>query len=505
MTVLGPSGRRAMQSRVFFIHAEPFMVPVAAALRELGVDIVALTTRGEGAPEAWAAALPGVPRLHSTEARSMLLPRDLAALAKPARLEDIEALASTAARSIQMLDRMNHRGYSVAELNQTYLHMIGFWRSMLDALNPDAIVFSAGPPMFGFDHVLHQLARADGRLSIMFRHTHIEGHVMVCGDIFDVAGPSRAEIEAAPPAPSDPAQFASPTNDHLHRQAMNLRTIRHKLSWAQIARGMVGRHMLSRIRPDPEQLYDPTPRHVELRWQWTRGRVECRQALASYDALAAAPDLQKPYIYAPLAMEPEGSTLPYGGPFSDTMLTIRSLSAAAPPGVAVYVKEHANQFNRKDLFSKGRNQHFYRRLAELPNVTLVPLESDSKELIRRSLTVATISGTSAWEAVQLGKPGLVFGWPWYLHAPGVVQVDGVEAVRRAVEKIAAGELAVNLDHLRRYERLMREKYLTRAIYATDLVAFKQMTLEEHTASYAGAIVKRLAARRARLTVASESA
>lgn len=484
-----------MSKRIFFVHAEKFMVPVAAALRERGVDIVALTTRGEGAPEAWAAALPGVPALHSTEARSMLLPPSFTGRISPkaARVADIDALAPTAARSLQMLDRMNQRGYSVAELNQTYLHLIGFWRAMLDELRPDGIVMSAGPPMFGFDHVLYQLAKADGLATVMFRHTHVEGHLMIGGDIFDIAGPTPEEIEAAPPAPPDPSQFASPTNDQLHRQAMNLRTIRGKLSWPQIARGMVGRHMLSRIAPDPELLYDPTPRHLELRWLWTRGRIECRRALKLYDSLVAEPDLGQPFVYAPLAMEPEESTLPYGGPFSDTMLTIRTLSEALPPGVRLYVKEHANQFNRKHLFAKGRNQHFYRRLAELPNVTLVPLETDSHELIRRALTVATISGTSAWEAIQLGKPALVFGWPWYLHAPGIIHVDSAAAIRRAVTRIAAGELGANVDHLGRYVRLMRERYLVRAIYATGMLEFKQMTLEEHTTNYADAVARQLGA------------
>ena len=65
----------------------------------------------------------------------MLLPPSFTGRISPkaARVADIDALAPTAARSLQMLDRMNQRGYSVAELNQTYLHLIGFWRAMLDA------------------------------------------------------------------------------------------------------------------------------------------------------------------------------------------------------------------------------------------------------------------------------------------------------------------------------------------------------------------------------------
>ena len=100
--------------RIFFIHAEKFMAPVAAALRAQGTEIVAATTRGRGSLEAWTAALPGAPVLFSTQARSMLLPAELASRVRAARAIDIEALAPTAARTLQMIDRMNHYCYSVS-------------------------------------------------------------------------------------------------------------------------------------------------------------------------------------------------------------------------------------------------------------------------------------------------------------------------------------------------------------------------------------------------------
>jgi len=153
------------------------------------------------------------------------------------------------------------------------------------------------------------------------------------------------------------------------------------------------------------------------------------------------------------------------------------------------VKEHANQFNRKFLMSKGRNLHFYERVRQLPNVTMVPLETHSRELIRKARACALIAGTSGWEALQVGTPTVLFGWPWYSRAPGVAQVDGVQSCRRVLARIASEEFRVSLDHVRRYEKLMREKYLTKLIYSTEFLPFNQMAVGTHLRSYMAEIVR----------------
>src|SRR5262249_46212395 len=149
-----------------------------------------------------------------------------------------------------------------------YLQLIGFWRTMLDDLDPHAVVFSSGIPQFGFDHVLYQLCRADDRQVILFRHTYIEERGLPTSDIFEVPGPTPAEIAAAPPEPATDDVFASPTNEALNQRAMHLRTLRRKLSLPGVVRTLIGRRYLGRLDPpQPWFLYQPQPRYYQVRWQ----------------------------------------------------------------------------------------------------------------------------------------------------------------------------------------------------------------------------------------------
>ena len=185
--------------------------------------------------------------------------------------------------------------------------------------------------------------------------------------------------------------------------------------------------------------------------------------------------------------------MPLGGLFSDSIHVARIVAAALPPGIKLVVKEHANQFNHKYLMPKGRSTDFYARLGEIPNLHCAPLEQPSFELIGGSSAVATISGTSGWEALQLGRPAIVFGHPWYLRAPGVFSVDGPDDVRKVLERVVRGDALVDAQLLARYERAMRERYTKKLIYSTEFLAYAKMTQREHDQAWADIIARHLGA------------
>src|SRR5262249_10206010 len=98
--------------------------------------------------------------------------------------------------------------------------------------------------------------------------------------------------------------------------------------------------------------------------------------------------------------------------------------------------------------------------------------------------VCLINGTTGWEALQAGKAALVFGYPWYLRAPGVVRVEDVEGCRETLQRGAGGEVPGSIDHVRRDQRIMRERFTERMIYANEFIPFSTMTPAQHAASYA---------------------
>ncbi len=125
------------------------------------------------------------------------------------------------------------------------------------------------------------------------------------------------------------------------------------------------------------------------------------------------PDLERPFVYFALQLQPEMTTSALGGPFKDQALAIEALARMLPPEVRILVKENPKQ----GAYMRG--PMFFHRLQRIPNVEFMPSHASTHALTAKALYVASISGTVGWEAVRKGKPALVFGHAWYASLPGV--------------------------------------------------------------------------------------
>jgi hypothetical protein len=132
--------------------------------------------------------------------------------------------------------------------------------------------------------------------------------------------------------------------------------------------------------------------------------------VADVDSLV---ETQRKFAYFPLHLQPELTTSTLGGVFQDQLHAIELLSSLLGEEWLILVKENPKQthFQRRDLF--------FRRLAGLANVRLVPSGYSTYKLMRWAQFVSTISGTACWEAVKGGKKCLVFGKAWFSGLPGV--------------------------------------------------------------------------------------
>lgn len=127
-------------------------------------------------------------------------------------------------------------------------------------------------------------------------------------------------------------------------------------------------------------------------------------------------DLNEPFVYFPLHLQPEKTTSSFGGKYSDQVLALEHLSSILPANWKLYVKE-----NPKQTYFM-RNPEFFRRLERIPNLEFVSPEYNTYDLIRNAKVCATITGTVGWEAITGGKPAVIFGWGvWYKSLPGVYQ------------------------------------------------------------------------------------
>ncbi len=127
----------------------------------------------------------------------------------------------------------------------------------------------------------------------------------------------------------------------------------------------------------------------------------------------------KKFVYFALHFEPERTTNPDGGLFHDQVLAIISLRKILPEEIYIYVKEHPSQFYMSDRGSRGRSPLFYELINNIKNVELINVDTDSIDMIKNSVFIATISGTAAVEASIMGKKALVFGDTWFHGCPNV--------------------------------------------------------------------------------------
>ncbi len=129
-------------------------------------------------------------------------------------------------------------------------------------------------------------------------------------------------------------------------------------------------------------------------------------------------DLTKKFVYFPLHLQPEATTIVCAQKYEKQLYFIDNLAKSLPADTLLYVKEHYS-------FLGSRDNSFYRALQEYPNVVLIDPWEDSISLILKSQCVATLTGTAGQEAMMLRRPVIMCGHIVYEGAPGVMQVDEI--------------------------------------------------------------------------------
>jgi len=123
-----------------------------------------------------------------------------------------------------------------------------------------------------------------------------------------------------------------------------------------------------------------------------------------------------PLLYFPLHFQPERSTDPEAGFFSQQILAIKLLIKILPEEWNIVLKEHPRQ-NRFE-YPNLRRIH-YRSLAEYKEIfklkRVIPVSSTipSSELLELCRLSAACTGSILWESLLHGKPSISFGTTWH--------------------------------------------------------------------------------------------
>lgn len=376
----------------------------------------------------------------------------------------LEKLAMVESQALRMMDRIDYAGVrSLTERRETYYEHVRYWSAVLDAYRPD-ILFNPATPHQIYDFVLQELCRLRGIRTIMFG-LGFDLHRIFCKEDYTegagTIGPVyAARVRTALPehielSPDIEVRFERITKSYdeaipkfLVQQIKDERRQPGPLGIRSVAKAL-----LHAVRDGSRLLANGLSRNPA---RWRKAEIAAQQMsehfyvnlvgplrLASirgyYEKLATEADLGGNYIYLPLAYQPEQSSSPEGGVFVEQLLIVDLLSKCLPAGWTILVKEHPSQFTFLMGTNRAARSHkFYDDLLARMNVRLLPLKTNPFALIDNARAVATVTGTSGWEALVRGKPVLHFGFPWWQGCEGAFYTPDVQSCRRVLQLINAG-------------------------------------------------------------------
>lgn len=301
---------------------------------------------------------------------------------------------------------------SIGDFNRQF----GVVYRMLKKYNPRLVLFG-NIPHGGHDYLLYRLARDLGIRTLVLFQVPVCPRFMILEDIDDFGAFEKVEngtAEDIGPLPEIKRPF------YMRRKNLGVRGI----------------YRFLKPLANPRKALP----YIRKGFRYFRFHAQMRAA-------TSFPQERLPYVYFPLHLQPEMTTSSLGGYYVDQMLAIERLSRKLPEGMRILVKENPKQNEYQ------RPVNFYRRLQALDNVVLVPIEMNTYDLIRDCAFVATVTGTAGWEAINLGKPALVFGKAWYETLPGVFKYTaGVDIGRLCGTAVDKAEVE------KRYRILMEKSW-----------------------------------------------
>ena len=128
------------------------------------------------------------------------------------------------------------------------------------------------------------------------------------------------------------------------------------------------------------------------------------------------PSLEEKFLLYPLHFHPESSTSVLAGAYLNEYEVIRNIAFSLPQGIRLYVKDHLSAWGYQPF-------DFYRKIKNLPNVYLLEPNSPTKEIIKKSIGVVTLTSTVGYEALLLKKRVFLLGRVFYEFHKGVIKIN----------------------------------------------------------------------------------
>lgn len=356
---------------------------------------------------------------------------------------------------IKMTDRIFPRSssYNMSFADKEYwlINMIETWRGYLVEKKVDVIVSPSIPHRI-FDYALYIASILTNAKFITFQQTSFDSQILPITKIesmdgFDMnygEGFVLDEVNAYLDSLKGEYEGAEP--DYMVRQKNE--QLKSQKLFEKLKRSL---KLLSRIREfgDDSHSYRIHDNSTPMKSRMTKAqryisllkgrnyKNKLREALDSKTVSMESLGDAK-YVLVALHYQPEETSCPTGGFYSEQRAIVKQLLMAVPEDVLIVVKEHSTQFIDSFEGEAGRSLDFYSSLLELSSrVRLIDPAISSFELIDKTIAVVTVSGTIGWEAVCRGKPVLTFGRAWYEGMESVYTVKSKGDIKNIWQKMVS--------------------------------------------------------------------
>lgn len=336
-----------------------------------------------------------------------------------------------------ILTMMNKRydWMCVDERRHLYYSLLQYWYGVLQTYKPDVLVFKTIPHTV-YDYLLYELAYIFGIKTVIFWNSFIADRLFLYNDFRrgdDVLRQRMVENKNKNFSLEDlseitRAYYLKQTGKETDATPAYLKEDRKNFSLFNIAR--------IKLKVIVRSILDLSVFERTFAYLLKVFKPNIKD---EYESVESEVDFKKPFVYLPLHFQPEATSSPVGGIFVDQILMVEIISASLPGEWLLYVKEHPSQWLPRGFnFFSARYRGYYRKIAALKNVRLIPIKTDTYDLINKSQAVATISGVAGLEALMRLKPAVIFGYPWYRDFPGAFKVNDTKSCRAALQKIREG-------------------------------------------------------------------
>lgn len=388
---------------------------------------------------------------------------------KPVDASLAEKLEPFQLTALKMMERMDpdRASFSFENRLRHYFRLVEYWTTVFEQLRPDAVLMPISPHLV-YDYVAYAICHVLGIPTLFFDRTGIPGCVLPVNNITgggDLCARYQAllAMESVRPLSERRQSYLGKLQDDFSvGMAPNFRLKMDRYSLAPSTgrgiqrpnalrilfyelKGVLAHVSRQALRP-PRNYYvqrgqPPEQRKIgffgfhKLRWV---GIFRKSRLNRLYERLQIDEKPTTPYIFVALHYQPERNTVPSGGIFADQLLIVKLIAACLPVGWQIMVKEHNWQLQPFSRGQSSRDEVFYKDLVSIPGVKLVPMNVPSFELIDGASAVATVAGSVGWEAINRGKPALVFGEAWYQNCEGVYRIVDLHGCRCAMQRIQGG-------------------------------------------------------------------